>query len=73
MSTTIDPGNPLPWFHSGDCYLELHKPDVALIMLSKSIEVAGNSPHHERLKQQAGALCDAIRQSLGGVEETNGS
>ncbi|MBA3237903.1 MAG: SycD/LcrH family type III secretion system chaperone [Parachlamydiaceae bacterium] len=66
MSTTIDSENPLPWFHSGDCYLELQKPDVALIMLAKSIEVAGNSPNHERLKQQAGALCDAIKQSLGG-------
>lgn len=65
MSSTLDSGNPLPWFHAGDCYLELQKPDVALIMLSKSLEVAGNSPNHERLRQQAAALCDAIKQTLG--------
>jgi hypothetical protein len=71
MSTTIDHENPLPWFHSGDCYLELQKPDVALLMLTKSIEVAGTSPNHDRLRQQASALCDAIKQSIGKGAQDN--
>lgn len=69
FSTTLDPANPLPWFHAGDCYLEMQKLDVALVMLTKSIEVAGDSPAHERLKQQAGALCDLIKQSMGGEQQ----
>ncbi|MGZ3633500.1 MAG: hypothetical protein ACXWM7_04230, partial [Parachlamydiaceae bacterium] len=66
MSAMYDKSNPLPWFHTGDCYLQLQRPDAALVMLNKTIGVAGDQPQHSQLKKQAEGLRHAVVQALEG-------
>lgn len=64
MAGMTEKGNPLPWFHTGDCYLQMQRPDAALVMLNKAINVAGNQPQYEQLKKQAEGLRHAVVQAI---------
>lgn len=62
-SALHDPSNPLPYFHAGDCFQQLHKPEAAIIMLDRALSVAGDAPQHEKLVQQASAWRESIEQA----------
>lgn len=66
MTTMIEKNNPLSWFHAGDCYLQMQRPDAALVMLNKAISVAGSNPQHEQVRKQAEGLRYSLVQAIEG-------
>lgn len=64
MASGIDPGNPLPFYHAADCFLQANQPEAAIVLLEKAIAVASESSHHEKLMQRAFALREVIQKSL---------
>ncbi len=69
VAARVDPTNPVYWGHAADCYIQLGQLDMACVMLSKTIEIAGDDPKHAALKNQA----SLIRQSLRPQSEEVGS
>lgn len=68
MASSIDPGNPLPFYHAADCFLQANQPEAAIVLLEKAIVVAGESSQYQKMKQQALALREAIQQNVGKQE-----
>lgn len=64
LSAQKDSKNPYPWFHMGDCYIQMDQKDVAVVMLIQAIQVAGEDARYEKLVQQASALRDIILPTL---------
>jgi type III secretion system low calcium response chaperone LcrH/SycD len=68
VAARVDPGNPVYWGHAADCYVQLGNHKMACVMLTKTIEVAGNDPKHAKLKQQASLIHETLRKQLDGTE-----
>lgn len=64
MAANVDPENPLPFFHAADCSLQTEEPEFAILLLDKTIAIAGESSQHEKIKQQALALRDVVQKKL---------
>lgn len=68
MTAALDPGNPLPYYHAADCYIQLDKPTSARKSLEFAIDIAGDDPKYtvlvERSKLMHEALLEASEQEL---------
>lgn len=64
MASTIDPGNPYPFYHAADCFLQANQPQAAIVLLEKAIIITEGSSQFEKLQQQALALREVIQNSL---------
>jgi type III secretion system low calcium response chaperone LcrH/SycD len=70
LCAALDPTNPLPHFHSADCYLQLKMPTTALFSLGMAITAAGNQSQYALVKDRAILMKQALDQQLesGSVE-----
>lgn len=50
--STVDPNNPIPYFHSSDCYMQMGDKVSAIVMLEMAISNAKETKY-EILKQRA--------------------
>lgn len=53
MCSVIDPKNPLPHYHSSDCFLQMKEYISAMICLEMAIESAGENKEFEKMKERA--------------------
>lgn len=60
----IDPQNPAPWAHAADCYIQMERPDLAVIMFAKAIEISGNNPAYAGLKKEAVLIKDTLDKQM---------
>lgn len=64
LCSALDPKNPLPLFHSADCYLQTNLPSVACISLGMAIAAAGDQPQYALIKERASLMKATLDQQL---------
>jgi len=64
LCAALDPTNPLPHFHSTDCYIQLGAIAIASYSLQLAIETAGDQPQYESIKQRAVLMKEALDKQL---------
>lgn len=64
LCAALDPTNPLPHFHSADCYLQLKMPTTALFSLGMAITAAGNQSQYALVKDRAMLMKQALDEQL---------
>lgn len=67
LCAALDPDNPLPHFHATDCYIALNALATASYSLQLAIEVAGQQPQYESIKERATLMKEALDKQ---IEET---
>lgn len=53
MCSVLDTQNPIPYYHSSDCFIQLKDYLSAMISLEMAIQKAGNRPEYTKLKERA--------------------
>lgn len=56
LCSALDTKNPMPHYHSADCYLQLNAVELAVIALNMAITAAGDQPQYAVLKERAQLL-----------------
>ncbi len=62
LCSVMDPGNPIPHYHSSDCYTHLKEPLAALLSLELAIQACGDKPAHAKLKERAILSRDSLKE-----------
>ncbi|MCB1213599.1 MAG: SycD/LcrH family type III secretion system chaperone [Chlamydiia bacterium] len=60
MSEMIDPTNPTPHFHAGDCALHVGTREVAREEFKKAVDLAGDKAEFADLKLQSGLILEEM-------------
>ncbi len=53
MCSALDPGNPIPHYHSSDCYLQMKEYLSAMLCLELAIDYCGDKPEFAKMKERA--------------------
>ena len=64
LSSMMDPKNPIPHFHSSDCYLKMNDKPSALIALRMAVECAQDKPEFQILKDRALLSIEGLRNEI---------
>lgn len=62
LCAALDPTNPLPHYHSVDCYLQMEALPLAISSLETTIKVCGTQPQYAILKERAELLKSSLDQ-----------
>ncbi|MBA2727043.1 MAG: tetratricopeptide repeat protein [Parachlamydiaceae bacterium] len=68
VAARLEPDNPTAWGHMADCYINLGQLELAATMIAKAVEVAGVNPEHQKFKQQATLIHQALRAQIDGED-----
>ena len=60
----IDPQNPIPFYHSSDCFMQMGDQASALVMLEMAIKRAGEKPEFRTLKDRAILTAESLKKEL---------
>jgi type III secretion system low calcium response chaperone LcrH/SycD len=60
----IDPQNPIPLYHSSDCYLQMGDPASALISLQMAVKRSGDKPEFKILKDRALMTIESLQKDI---------
>lgn len=64
LCAALDPKNPLPHFHSADCYIQLNAPAIASFSLGMAIRAAGDQAQYAIIKERAMLMQKALDQQI---------
>ena len=64
MLMAIDPENPVPYYHTADCCINLKDSVAALIMLNMAIKKAGDKPEYRLLRERASLMKSGIEKEV---------
>ncbi len=64
MCSMVDKDNPLPHYHSSDCYLQLGKIGLAVQELISCIELAKKDPQYAGVRERALAMLNSLKNTL---------
>lgn len=64
LASMMDPKNPIPHFHSSDCYLKMNDKSSALISLRMAVECAQDKPEFQILKDRALLSIEGLRNEI---------
>lgn len=64
LCAALDPDNPIPHFHATDCYLALNALATASYSLQLAIEIAGQQPQYESIKERATLMKEAVDKQI---------
>jgi len=64
ISAVIDPDNPVLYYHSSDCYMNLGDPKSALLALEIAVNRAGGKPEHQLLKDRALMAMESLKEEI---------
>ena len=53
MCSALDPQNPIPHYHSSDCFIQMKEYISAMLCLELTIERAGDKPEYAKMKERA--------------------
>ncbi|MFI0434116.1 MAG: SycD/LcrH family type III secretion system chaperone [Parachlamydiaceae bacterium] len=62
MCSALDPRNPIPHYHSSDCYLQIKETLSAMLCLELAIESCENKPSYSKIKERAQLSLDSLKQ-----------
>jgi len=64
MSSIIDGQNPIPYYHSSDCFIQMKDYLSAIVSLKMAIKYAGDKPEYAKLKERALLSLESIVQQM---------
>lgn len=64
LCSVYDPSNPLPHFHSSDCYIQMKNYVSAMICLELAIERAKNDPQFAVMKERALLSLERLKEQM---------
>jgi type III secretion system low calcium response chaperone LcrH/SycD len=64
MSSIIDGQNPIPFYHSSDCFIQMKDYPSAIVSLKMAIKYAGEKPEYAKLKERAMLSLDSLVQQI---------
>ncbi len=67
MSAALDPENPVPHYHSSDCFIQMKDYLSAMICLELAISKAGNKPEYAKMKERAQLSLESLKNQIGSV------
>lgn len=53
LASFYEPGNPIPYFHGAECFLQIGKENLAINGLTLAIATAGDNEEYRELKERA--------------------
>jgi type III secretion system low calcium response chaperone LcrH/SycD len=62
MCSMVDPGNPLPYYHSSDCFIQMKDYLSARVSLEMAIARAGDKPEYAKIKERASMNLETIEK-----------
>jgi type III secretion system low calcium response chaperone LcrH/SycD len=62
--SSIDPLNPIPYFHASDCYIQIGDKVSAALMLEMALQKAEDREEYATLKQRAEITLTGIKKEL---------
>ena len=62
MCTLRDPKNPLPHYHSSDCFIQMKDFLSAMICLEMAIKRAGDKPEYAKMKERALMSLESLKK-----------
>lgn len=71
LCSTLDASNPLPHYHSADCYLQLGFPEMASFSLGLVIAIAKDQPQYTVIKERARLMKETLDADLNKKIEQN--
>jgi type III secretion system low calcium response chaperone LcrH/SycD len=60
----LDPENPIPHYHSSDCYIQMGDKVSAMIALKMAQERAGNKPQYATLKDRTALTIKSLQKEI---------
>lgn len=60
----LDPDNPVPFFHSSDCALQMNDKLAAIVSLQMAINKAENKPEFKTLKERAEITLQGLKKDM---------
>ncbi len=64
MCGALDPHNPIPHYHSSDCFIQMKDYLSAMICLELAIERAGDKPEYAKMKERAQLSLESLKQQV---------
>jgi type III secretion system low calcium response chaperone LcrH/SycD len=64
----LEPESPIPLFHASDCYIALNQKREAVLLLYTVIELCGDTPIYQKIKQKAINTFEGLKEQVGWEE-----
>lgn len=64
MCAMMEPENPIPPYHTADCFIKLQDPISAMISLEMAIRNAGNKKEYAQIKEKASLTLGGLEKNL---------
>lgn len=62
MCAILDPKNPIPHYHSSDCFIQMKDYISAILCLELTIKYAGDKPEYAKMKERALLSLESIKK-----------
>jgi type III secretion system low calcium response chaperone LcrH/SycD len=69
MCSAIDAGNPIPHYHSSDCFIQMKDYLSALVCLEIAIDLAANKPEYAKMKERAQMSLASLKEQVKSMPE----
>jgi type III secretion system low calcium response chaperone LcrH/SycD len=70
MCTALDPQNPIPHYHTSDCFIQMKDYLSAMLCLELAIDRAGDKPEYAKMKERAQLSLESLKQQLNSPQGT---
>lgn len=67
MCAALDPTNPIPHYHSSDCFIQMKDYLSAMICLELVIDKAGAKPEYAKMKERAQLSLESLKKQIGSL------
>lgn len=67
MCSALDSENPIPQYHSSDCFIQMKDYLSAMICLELAIKRAGDKPEYAKMKERAQLSFESLKRQLSSV------
>ena len=64
MCSALDPHNPIPHYHSSDCFIQMKEYLSAMLCLELAIERAGDKPEYAKMKERAQLSLESLKKQV---------
>jgi type III secretion system low calcium response chaperone LcrH/SycD len=64
MCSALDPQNPIPHYHSSDCFIQMKEYLSAMLSLELAIDRAGDKPEYAKMKERAQLSLESLKKQI---------
>lgn len=64
LAAALDPGSPIPHYHSSDCFIQMKDYLSAMICLELAIDRAGEKPEYAKMKERAQLSLESLKKQI---------